>query len=211
MICPACGARNSERAGWCTQCYTVLDRADDDRAGDDGGCVDGDEDDHGPGDDRDVRVRDDQVEWRCGACGTWSTLLDPVCRGCGSPRAGFTPEDHRAERTPRAGPATSLAATVLVPGFGHLLRGMTGLGSAVLLLWLLWFGGALLSRGGAVPLTAVLTLAALTLWAGSLADLSQRLDDRAPVLSGRVLAWSTVAVTVLLVVVAIGGGLGAGG
>jgi hypothetical protein len=78
----------------------------------------------------------------------------------------------------------------------------------VLLLWLLWAGGAFVSRGAGGPLPVVLALAAAALWAGSVADMWQRLADGAPVLSGRVLAWSTMLVTGLLVVVTIVGRVG---
>ncbi len=105
----------------------------------------------------------------------------------------------------------SLLASALVPGLGHLLRGGTGLGLAVLLLWLLWVGGAVASRTGAAPLTAVLVLAVVVLWAVSLLDLQRRHAAAQPVLSGRLLAWGTVGVTGLLVLAAIGGGLSGGG
>jgi hypothetical protein len=235
MTCPACGARNSERAEWCTQCYAALGRGDvgdepvaearteaptpapDDPDGavavpDPDGAVAVPDRAGAPsvGQDRDVRVDDDRVEWRCGVCGRWTSLFEPVCQGCGGPRAGFAPPDGPATRGPRAGPTASLVAGVLLPGIGHLLQGVTGLGVALVLLWVLWGGGALASQGGTTSLTVVLALAASTLWAGSVLDLRQRLLGASPLLTGRLLAWSTVGVTALLVFVAIGSGLAAG-
>lgn len=165
----------------------------------------------GAADGREVRVRGEEVEWRCGSCGTWTPLFEPACRGCGGARAGFTPPDATAVHAPRAGAAASLVAGALLPGLGHVLRGVRGLGVALLLLWLLWGGGALASLGGGTALSVVLLLAAVALWAGGLLDLWQRLADAPAVLSGRLLAWATVAVTGLLVLVAIGGGLVARG
>lgn len=224
MTCPSCGARNSERAEWCTQCYAALgaDSSDasaaDVPAGDtapapdlpDGAVAGPDEGSSvAPpvGQDRDVRVDDDRVEWRCGACGSWTSLFEPACQGCGGPRAGFAPPSAPATRGRRAGPTASLVAGFLAPGVGHLLQGVTGLGVALLALWLLWAGGALGSQGGATGLTLVLALAAASLWAGSVLDLRQRLLGARPLLTGRLLAWSTVGVTGLLVVVAIGSGV----
>lgn len=212
MICPSCGARNGERAEWCSQCFAVLGgpspTAPAAAPSPPPGSVTGAEE---VADERDVRVRDEQVEWRCPVCHTWSPLLEAACRGCGGARAGFTPTEGGPARAPRAGATASLVASALLPGLGHLLRGLTGLGLAVLLLWLLWAGGALASRTGAVPLTLVLVLAAATLWAASLLDLRRRGTGAAPVLSGRGLAWSTVGVTGLLVFAALAGGLTAGG
>ncbi|MFU8841314.1 MAG: hypothetical protein ACNA8R_11425 [Nitriliruptoraceae bacterium] len=231
MICPACGARNGERATWCSQCFTVLDGPPPGPAGaapsgpagavppppppaaavDTPAATSGGKPGGGGPPERDVRVRDDQVEWRCTVCGGWSSLLEEACLGCGARRLGFTPAEVAAPSVPRVGVTVSLLASALLPGLGHLLRGVLGLGLAVLLLWLLWAGGALASRGGAAPLTAVLVLAAALLWAVSLLDLQRRTTDAEPVLTGRLLAWGTVGVTGLLVLAAIGGGLSRGG
>lgn len=230
MTCQACGAHNSDRAAWCTQCYGPLVEPPEP----DGGSLfgghepteqesspDGPEDAAGEGGppppasggggvargDRDVRVRDEQVEWRCSVCQSWTSLFEPACSGCGAPRAGFTPPDSAAERAPRVSVATSLVAGALLPGLGHLLRGSTGLGVAILLLFVLWAGGSLASLGGTSALTAVLLLAAVALWVAALLDIWQRGSGGAAVLSGRMLARATIAVTGLLALVAIGGGL----
>jgi hypothetical protein len=163
-----------------------------------------------PGD-RDVRVRDGEVEWRCQLCATWTPLLEPACRGCGSARAGFGPAEESAPPKPIVGPMAGLAASAVLPGLGHLLRGVSGLGLAILLLWVLWAGGAFISRRGMVSITVVLVLAAVTLWAVSLLDLWRRAAEATPLVTGQLLARVTVGVTALLIVVAIGGGLAAGG
>ncbi|MFP4148848.1 MAG: hypothetical protein ACLFV0_05095, partial [Nitriliruptoraceae bacterium] len=92
-----------------------------------------------------------------------------------------------------------------------ILRGHTGSGVAIGLLWLLWAGGALGSRGGAGLLLVPLSLAAGALWAASLFDLSQRLAGHRPLLTGRLLAWSALVVAGLLAVVALASGVGGGG
>jgi hypothetical protein len=224
VICPSCGARNGERAAWCSQCFAALGEtsaathgvAPPPTAADAAGPeppppVPGAAAVQPGSDDRDVRVRDEQVEWRCPVCRSWSPLLEAACRGCGRGRAGFMPTEAVRAREPRAGAAVSLVASALLPGVGHLLWGVTGLGLAVLLLWSLWVGGAVASRAGAAPVTVVLVLAAVALWVVSLLDLRRRSTDAAPVLTGRLLAWSTVVVTGLLVLAAITGALAARG
>jgi len=78
-------------------------------------------------------------------------------------------------------------------------------------LWLLWAGGAGLTlvSVGVTSTALVLALAAATLWALTLHDLSRLADGRPQLLTGRVLAWSVVGVTAALVLsglVGVGGG-----
>ncbi len=160
---------------------------------------------------RNIRVDGDRIEWRCDRCEGWNPMERPDCGTCGGARVGFTPGSAPAPAVTTTGSAAPLLASALLPGLGHLLVGRPGSGTARVLLWLLWAGGAgaaLVSAGlsGAV---LVLGLAAIGLWLLSLHDLVQLSKGRAEVLSGRVLAWSVVGVTTLLVLLAVAGTGGA--
>jgi hypothetical protein len=220
--CPACGARNSDRATWCTQCYASLGDA---LAPSPSGPSPGEMSEAptseapsagagpvpaGGGVDRDVRDRDGVVEWRCRRCEAWSPLLSPTCTTCGGPRQGFGEDTLPAPaRLPDV--SVLLAASVVLPGVGHLLAGRPGTGVARLVLWLLWLGPglpAVLSAQGAVPALPglVLLAGAAALWVTTLIDV-QRLagGDGREVLTSRRLLWlvgAVVAGAVLAVFVA---------
>ena len=218
MRCPECGARNAEDAPWCTQCYTGFAPGGGAAPPGDGSgppppSPTADHDAWEPGaeegggappdtPERDVRLRDEVVEWRCGACGSWTPLTAPNCATCAGPRAGFGPTGRAASQQPPAvalGPA--MAASALLPGLGHLLRGQAGTGLGRLLLWLLWGGSGVtvLVTAGPTPAAVVLLLAALAVWGISLVDLQRHAAGQPPVADGRVLAWSVVGVTLALV------------
>lgn len=222
MRCPACGAHNVAAAAWCTQCFErfgvpqepSLDPAPPraqpptppplppevvPNAG-------------GGASQRDVRVDGDRVEWRCASCEGWNPLERAECRACGSARVGFTPDTATAAPVVTTGGAVPLLASALLPGLGHLLVGRSGSGIARLLLWALWAGGAvaILVSAGLTGPSLVLALAAIGLWSLTLHDVVQATRGGAEVLTGRVLAWSVVVVTTLLVLLAVAGVGGAG-
>ncbi|TVR21411.1 MAG: hypothetical protein EA387_10250 [Nitriliruptor sp.] len=156
---------------------------------------------------RDIRVDGDRIEWRCASCEGWNPLERPDCGGCGSARVGFTPGTATPPAVATTGGAAPLLASALLPGLGHLLVGRPGSGIARLLLWLLWAGGAgaILVSAGLTGAALVLALAAIGLWILTLHDLLQLARGRPEVLTGRVLAWSVVVVTTLLVLLAVAG------
>jgi hypothetical protein len=160
---------------------------------------------------RDIRVDGDRVEWRCARCEGWNPLERPDCGTCGSARVGFTPGTATEPTVATTGGSAPLLASAVLPGLGHLLVGRPGSGTARLLLWLLWAGGAgaILASAGLSGAAVVLGLAALGLWSLSLHDLVQLARGRPEVLTGRVLAWSVVGVTTLLVLFAVAGTGGA--
>lgn len=109
--CPECGARNSPRAEWCTQCLVPLGSAAAD--GDGPADTPGPEpavaeepvaappepepaaDATGPAtpapadtSGRGFRTVDGEVEWRCDGCGAWNPLFVSSCPVCGQPMAG---------------------------------------------------------------------------------------------------------------------------
>jgi hypothetical protein len=196
--CPTCGARNADGADWCSQCYAPLGGATPPPAV---------ETSTSSAPARDVRTVGDEVEWRCARCRSWAPLLAEVCTTCGAPRTGF------GEPARRPGPQPQdrgrlVAASVLLPGLGHLLAGRVGTGVARLLLGLSWAAGGLAiarsagAAGGILPAVPLL-LGATIVWAASIRDAAV-LGDGQELLRPKVLAGLTVAVvgTLLLAVVA---------
>jgi hypothetical protein len=154
---------------------------------------------------RDVRERDGVVEWRCAACDGWNELTTVACSVCASPRRGFGTE--REEVSAReVDPSTVLAASILLPGLGHLLAGRTGTGIARIVLMLLWVAGGvalLAGSGGGTLIGVVLLVGALLLWAGTLVDARNLGRSSAPeLLRPRALGLLVGAVTLLMVVAA---------
>jgi hypothetical protein len=95
-----------------------------------------------------------------------------------------------------------LAASVVLPGVGHLIAGRPGTGAARLVLWLLWLGpgiAAVLGAQGAVAALPglVLLAGAAVLWVTTLIDV-QRLagGDGRELLTSRRLLWLVGAVVV---------------
>ncbi|MEX2549445.1 MAG: hypothetical protein WD638_04400 [Nitriliruptoraceae bacterium] len=225
MRCPSCGARNTESAAWCTQCYATLGAQDqparEQVAPPENETLVGgpppppppaDPAEAGAAGGRDIRIRGEEVEWRCASCEGWSPLEAPICTVCGAPRAGFASDvSPTATGTPKTDQTTALLASVVLPGLGHVLRGRVGTGLARLALWSLWGGGGLavlLGSGGAAA-AAVLLLAALLLWAVTLVDVQRLSTGRAPLATARVLAWSVVGVTIVLALFALAAATGA--
>jgi hypothetical protein len=195
VICPACGARNAAKAAWCSQCYAPLGAAADTEP--ETGVRERDVRDRGV-DDRDVRERDGEVEWRCGACGGWTPLHLAACLHCASPRRGFGEAASPVRTFPRDG-RVLLAASLVLPGLGHLLIGRTGTGLARIVLAVLWVGGGLsLVRdggGGGAP-GLVLLVGALVLWIATAVDARYlATGSRTELLGSRALAVLVAIVT----------------
>ena len=222
MRCPACGAHNVAAAAWCTQCFERFGVPQEPSPAPapphpeppTPPPLPPEVAPNAPGraTQRDIRVDGERIEWRCASCEGWNPLERPDCRACGSARVGFTPDTATAAPVVTTGGAAPLLASALLPGLGHLLVGRSGSGIARLLLWALWAGGAgtiLVSAGLTGPFL-VLALAAIGLWSLTLHDVVQLTRGGAEVLTGRVLAWSVVAVTTLLVLLAVAGVGGAG-
>lgn len=214
MRCPACGARNSPTADWCTQCYADLrppptaESAPTPDADADAGRGRVTEDrGTGPEDEpsRDVRSVEGEVEWRCGRCGTWSPLDAVTCVTCDGPRTGFG-EANAAAREPSASREALVAASVVLPGLGHLLAGRTGSGAARLVLALSWALGAVaVTRAAGLLAAAPLLLGAGIMWVATVRDVLALHRGGPELLTPRVLAGLTAAVvgTLLVVLVAI--------
>jgi hypothetical protein len=204
MICPSCGARNPEGADWCGQCFARF--GTDGSAGSAAGrqpatgvvpdAVPAEATARADGGQRDIRVRQGEVEWRCARCGTWSGLDAAACVTCGGPRHGFaSPNEDRDVRP--VDPRTLIGASLVLPGSGHLMRGATGSGIARMVLWLLWAGaGIALVRRGATGGGTLLLAGAAVLWVTTAVDVSALAAGRSRQLLGaRALGALAFAVT----------------
>jgi TM2 domain-containing membrane protein YozV len=225
--CPACGARNPDGSAWCTQCFAATDPSTAPAAGPVMALgtppaattppapqtapvtVDASSRDLGASSaapsaaTRDIRQRDEVVEWRCGRCDDWTVLERGTCHTCGATRAGFGAS--ASPRTTRAlEPATALGVSLVVPGAAHLLTGRVGSGIARALLGLGWLLVALLTWGssaGTPPVVALVFLTgAATVYGATLVDAWQlgRPANR-ELLRPRVLTVLVVTVTVVAV------------
>lgn len=237
--CAQCGARNAAGAPWCTQCYTPFGSSD--QGGDEPAAADGTPDAEPesapapaapgvsparggpPGDEpetpqappvsatqRDIRQRaDGEIEWRCATCEGWNDLGVAACVACGAPRRGFGSEPQ--EPAEQLDEDRLVAASVLLPGLGHLRAGRTGSGVARAVFAVGWLVGGLLlllaaaRAGGGAYLAAVPLLAgAAAVWVLTVWDIrSLARGEDTERLDGRVLLWLMAGVTGALVLVLI--------
>lgn len=217
MRCPACGARNSEDATWCTQCYADVRAAADPTmstapdasggaVGSRSGAMTGDAvtppatAGRGTAAGRDVRDRDGTVEWRCAACDGWTPLEVATCAVCGTARRGF----GEASKDTRFGEAEVVGASLVLPGLGHVLAGRVGTGLARMMLAVLWaVGGLVLVAGssGVATLPGWLLLSsAVGLWVATAFDAKRLVDgEERQLLTTRRLGGFVLGVTVALV------------
>lgn len=141
---------------------------------------------------------DGSLQWICARCGQYSALDDLRCRVCG---AGIAERYEARSQPPAANWGAALALSALLPGAGQLALGRYGSGVARCLLFVVWLlGAAALTAAGAGAAGAPLWLGTVTLWAGSVLDVTRLRHGQAELLTGRVLLWLVVAVTLLLVV-----------
>lgn len=196
--CESCGATNPDRASWCNQCLSDLRVPNLPGPVSSGGA-------HAIHEPRDVRLdepgqrirsTDAGVEWACEACAAWNLLEERTCRACGSPSPLSA---AHARRTPHNLSTARVALlNALLPGLGHLLVGWIGSGLARLVLFAVWaVGGMLLLLGGGMPVALPLLLGAAALWALGLPDAVRAAEGRPQLLTGRVLLWLVVGVTLL--------------
>lgn len=143
------------------------------------------------------RQRDGEVEWVCTTCGLYNPLAASTCTACGTAMtAAFAPTGETGRA---ADPRAVLAASVVLPGSGHVLAGQAATGVARALLYIVWLGGglALMAAGGAPLVTVPLLLGAAAIWGGTVVDVAGLGTERAQVLQSRALLWLVVGVTLL--------------
>lgn len=229
MRCPACGALNVDTAEWCSQCYATLQGAD---AGEgDGGLEEASTAASTPAEpapearpagqapsDSRFRRSEEGVDWCCAACDAWNPLERSTCTVCGTSLTESL-QDDVAPAPERVSLGAVVAASVLLPGAGHVLLGRSAAGIGRLILYLVWASGglALLSAaagadGSMLPALPLLT-GAFVLLATSVLDAValQRGDVTTEILSVRALLWLTVGVIGLTTLAFIGSALSVSG
>lgn len=202
MRCPACGARNPDRAAWCSQCFRTLGEEESEPTSATASpppsvprsTVAAEEDGR-------FRSTEEGVDWRCASCDAWNPIEVSRCTVCGTGFRQALRADEEARPSRDVPVERVLAATVVLPGSGHLLLGRTATGLGRAVLYVVWaVGGVVLLRAagasGQSALPAVpLLLGALVLLVTSVVDALalQRRDDQ-ELLTPRVLLWLTVGV-----------------
>jgi hypothetical protein len=147
------------------------------------------------------RRGDDGLEWQCPVCGAWAGMDVAACPGCGTPfRARLVADDPSVRPTPPPPTGRTVLLNALLPGLGHLVAGWPGSGLARLVLYCTWLigGVGLLSAGGTMVAFPLL-LGAFLLWLTAVHDGWQLGHAGPQILSGRMLLWLVVGVTVVAI------------
>lgn len=201
MTCPHCQARNPDGAAWCSQCLEPLGQPAP--APTAPTVPEPTPPPVAAGDDALVRTRDGAVEWRCRRCESWTSIDLTRCAVCG---AEFG-EDTTTEEVRAVSPTTALAASILVPGAGHVMLGRIGTGIARgVIAWIWLLGGIALTTSATAsdqtPISGVLLLlGAIGVWVASLIDLQTALAGRRDeLLEPKVLVWVVAGVVGLLTI-----------
>jgi hypothetical protein len=227
--CPSCGARNAGSADWCTQCYTPLGAGPDphgtaaaapetapapaaaERPPVAAGATRTAADAAPTAADPRFRQGPDGVDWRCEVCDTWNPLDQDTCASCGQPfHRTIAPEDE-APSAREVDPTVAVAASLVLPGAGHVLLGRTAQGVLRGGLYVLWLGGGLLlvraaagSGQGVLPAMPLL-LGAFVVLVASVAEVQQTASGHElTVLRPRATLWLIVAVVGLLMLSFLG-------
>ena len=230
MRCPSCGARNADTADWCSQCYArfgvdeeapapaaAATTAPDEQASPSAPAptptapttVTGATATAG----RLIRRAEDGVEWRCVTCEAWNPIERSTCSVCGSALADAFDREGGAP-PPDVSATMVAAASVLLPGAGHLLLGRAAAGLGRMLLYVVWaIGGVALLRaaagtdGSALPALPLLAGAFVLLATSVLDALALQRGSAAETLSVRSLLWLTVGVIGLTTLAFLGSAL----
>lgn len=227
MRCPSCGARNADSAEWCTQCYAPLraPSAPDPAPPTTPDAVPGTRPEPGPtaaapaatdaraqdaaatttADDR-FRRTAEGIDWRCEVCDTWNPIERTTCVTCQAPFARTIAPPEETPR-PEVNELAVVAASLALPGAGHVMLQRTGAGVLRMILYVTWLvGGIALLRAAvtaeqsALPAVPLL-LGAFVILGASVVEAQQATEDRdLTILTPRVILWLVVGVLGLLTV-----------
>lgn len=204
MRCPECGALNAPSAAWCSQCYASFGR----QAAAQPPAAEAPAEaarptrpaETAPSDPR-FRRSEEGVDWCCAACDAWNPLERSACAVCGTSLSETLQEDE-TPAPPQVSLTTVVAASIVLPGAGHVLMGRQAAGVGRLVLYAVWASGgfALLraaagADGSLLPALPLIT-GAFVLLATSVLDAMalRRGDVTTEILSVRALLWLTVGV-----------------
>lgn len=193
--CPSCGALVSADAEWCGQCYTRLDAGRTSTAVREAQA-------------RGLEVVDGRTTWVCPSCEHRNPIEQDRCAVCGTAFARLFEEP---EAPPALDPQAAAVWSMVLPGLGHWRLGRRGDAIARFAVFGWAFGALsvlLVSRfgtgglGPTFPLFALFASAALAIYVLSAVDAYRIAAGDEPIVSSRVLLWSSVALIVLSIVVA---------
>jgi hypothetical protein len=219
VICPACGARNSATADWCSLCYTPLrteppvaeapvaeapvpePSAAAPRAGRPSVAEPASDGARTTSSDGRFRRTDEGLDWRCAACETWNPIERQSCSSCRAPFTRTIAPEVGQPPAPEVSESAVVGASLVLPGAGHLLLGRTGAGALRMILYVTWLvGGILLLRAAAgsgqpvLPAVPLLIGALIVLVASVVEAQRGATGDDTVLLQPRVTLWLVVAV-----------------
>jgi hypothetical protein len=222
--CPNCGGLVGEGAAWCGQCLTSLAE----RPGPDEESVASPPPDPSvpPGPNGEValrlsrskqgsgrfRVAGDGLVWKCPQCDLENPLDASACARCGTPfRSLFEKEQVQASVDP--GRATGLS--LIFPGLGHrvLGRAAEGLARAVVFLWTMGMGVAILATAGGfnagpfLPVVIVLFAAAAIVYGTTAADAGRIARGASPIMTSRMLLYGSTGLMFAVVAILVISGM----
>lgn len=197
IACPACGARNSESAEWCTLCAVRLGSPAPDVAVPAPTPVPQAtaHREPTPADDTDGEPR-----WTCRVCGGVNPLSENLCATCATSifEAHGAQEERELDRR-RA------SRRQYIPGAGYAALGDLATGAMQLaVLGLAMLFAVLLFSGGERVGGAACLLAGSVVWGMGAVDVAGRLEGRSPLLNGGRLLGAALVIVVIVLVVTMG-------
>ena len=200
--CPSCGALVSYDAEWCGQCFMTLRPAPAELEPD----PEAREEPAAPR--ASAPTREGEPSWMCPTCETANPLSADRCAVCGTPFAQLF-----AEPKPRVEirPSRAMAWSLVLPGLGHWKADRTfdGVARMVLFGWtfgtVVVIGGARSGEGGLGPVTplfGLFLLACLALYVTSAIDAWRIAAGEEPLVSSRLLLWTSIGLVLLSTVIA---------
>jgi hypothetical protein len=232
--CATCGGLLGERAAWCGQCLTPVDpgrlpaelpAADPGteaalpvHTGDIGGNGLAPAEEATPARPRPkktsgrFRAVGEGLLWACPECEMENPLESSSCVRCGTPFRDLFQEKPVAVSVD---PARAAALSLMFPGLGHwaLGRRAEGIARAVVFLWTLGMGLAILVSAGGVnagpfgPLLLLLFAAAAIVYATTATDARRAAGGDAPILTTRMLLYGSMGLMFVIVVMLVISGM----
>lgn len=150
--------------------------------------------------------------WACPECDMENPLEASACERCGTP---FRSLFHQGPVRPSVDPGRAAALSLVFPGLGHraLGRSAEGLARAVVFLWTVGMGLAILATAGgegAGPFRALLLVlfaAAVIVYATTATDARRIARGEEPMMSSRILLYGSTGLMFVIVVMLVVSGM----
>lgn len=159
------------------------------------------------------RAVDEGLLWACPQCEMENQLEASACARCGTPFRDLFQDGTTAP--PAVDPGRAAALSLMFPGLGHraLGRSAEGLARAVVFLWTVGMGVAILVTAGSSsvvpfrPLLLVLFAAAALVYATTATDARRIARGEEPVMSSRILLYGSTGLMFVIVVMLVVSGM----